>query len=145
MKPEIKTAVYGGIAGTIVMTPMMIWIAPILTGFPMDIAALVGDMMGGSYIIGMIVHLMLGVIIFPAVYVYVLYERLPGSPLVKGLIYGVGLWVVAAVMIMPIAGAGFLMSEIGGMMALVAALMGHLVYGGLLGVIAGEGTAVSTA
>jgi hypothetical protein len=40
-------------------------------------------------------------------------------------------------MIMPMAGAGFFMSEIGGMKAAVAALMGHIVYGGLLGVIAG--------
>ncbi len=40
---------------------------------------------------------------------------------------------------MPMAGTGFLMSNIGGMMAVMAALMGHLVYGGLLGAIAGNG------
>lgn len=139
MKPEIKNAAYGGIAGTLVMTLMMMFMAPMLTGMPMDIAAMLGAMLGG-YTIGMAAHIMMGVIVFPLIYVYVIYERIPGSPLVKGLIWGIILWVMAAVIVMPMAGGGFLMSEIGGMMALVASLMGHLVYGGLLGLIAGEGT-----
>ena len=58
-----------------------------------------------------------------------------------GLIFGVVLWVAAVVMVMPMAGAGFMMANIGGMMAVMASLMGHLVYGGLLGAIAGDGSA----
>ena len=141
MRPDIKNALYGGIAGTLVMTLMMMFIAPTLTGQPMDIAALLGGMLGNSYALGMAGHLMMGIVIFPLIYVYVLYERLPGSPLLKGIIWGIVLWVMAAVLVMPMAGAGFLMSNIGGMMALVAALMGHIVYGGLLGLIAGDGSA----
>lgn len=59
-------------------------------------------------------------------------------PLVKGLLFGSILWLMAETMVMPMAGAGFFMSEIGGMKAVMAALMGHLVYGGLLGVITGR-------
>lgn len=146
MKPELKMAVIGGVAGTVVMTMMMMFMAPMMTGMPMDIAAMLGAMLGG-YTMGMIAHIMMGVIVFPLIYVFVLYNVLPGSPLVKGLIWGIILWVLAATMVMPMAGGGFLMSNIGGMMALVASLMGHLVYGGLLGATAGDGskTAAATA
>ncbi len=140
MKPEIKTAVTGGIAGTVVMTLMMMFVAPMLTGMPMDIAAMLGGMLGG-YTMGMIAHIMMGVVIFPIAYV-IAYNFLPGTPIVKGLSFGAILWIGAVVVVMPMAGAGFLMSNIGGMMAVLAALMGHLVYGGLLGALAqGEATA----
>ncbi len=135
MKPELKNAVIGGTAGTIVMTLMMMYVAPMLTGQPMDIAAMLGGMLGG-YTMGMIAHIMMGVVIFPIAYV-IAYDFLPGSPLIKGLSFGVVLWIAAVVMVMPMAGAGFLMANIGGMMAVMAALMGHLVYGGLLGALAG--------
>jgi len=124
MKPEIKNAVIGGLAGTVVMTLMM-----------MFVAAMLGSMLGG-YTMGMIAHIMMGVIIFPIGYV-IAYDYLPGSPLIKGLSFGVVLWIAAVVMVMPMAGAGFMMSNIGGMTAVMAALMGHLVYGGLLGALAG--------
>ena len=68
-----------------------------------------------------------------------IYHLVPGPQLVRGLVYGVLLWAAAVVVVMPIAGAGVLMSNVGGMMAVIAALIGHLVYGGLLGVIAGYG------
>ena len=135
MKPELKNAVIGGIAGTVVMTLMMMYVAPMLTGHPMDIAAMLGSMLGG-YTMGMIAHIMMGVVIFPLAYV-IAYDFLPGSPIVKGLSFGVVLWIAAVVMVMPMAGAGFMMANIGGMMAVMAALMGHLVYGGLLGALTG--------
>ena len=43
-KPDIKNVVYGGIAGTIVMT-MMMFVAPVMTGMSMDIAAMLGGML----------------------------------------------------------------------------------------------------
>ncbi len=117
---------------------MMMYMAPMMTGMPMDIAAMLGNMLGG-WTMGMIAHLIMGIIVFPMIYVLVIYHFVPGPPLVRGLVYGVLLWVAAVVVVMPIAGAGVLMSNVGGMMALIASLIGHLVYGGLLGVIAGYG------
>jgi uncharacterized membrane protein YagU involved in acid resistance len=125
------------------MTLMMMFVAPMLTGMPMDIAAMLGGMLGG-YTMGMIAHIMMGVVVFPIAYV-IGYNFIPGSPLVKGLLFGVVLWIAAVVMVMPMAGAGFLMANIGGMMAVMAALMGHLVYGGLLGVIANGSATAKTA
>ncbi len=145
MRPELKNAVYGGVAGTLVMTLMTLYVAPMMTGQAMDIADMIAGMLGMGYAVGMMIHIVMGVILFPLIYVYVVYERVPGSPLVRGLIWGVALWLVAIVVVMPMAGAGFLMSNIGGMMAVVAALIGHLFYGGLLGVIAGGGAQTASA
>ena len=144
MQPQIKTAIYGGIAATIVMT-MMMFVAPMMTGMPMDIAAMIGGMLGDSYMLGMLMHIMLGVIVFPLAYVFVVFDRLPGAPITRGVLFGLILWVMAAVVVMPMAGGGFLMANIGGMMALVASAMGHIVYGALLGGIAGGGVDAKTA
>ena len=138
MKPDNTKAIIGGIAGTIAMTLMMMYMAPMMTGMPMDIAGMLGGMLGG-WTMGMIAHVVMGVIIFPLAYVLIAYHFIAGPPLVRGLVFGIMLWLVAVVIVMPIAGAGVLMSNVGGMMAVIAALIGHLVYGGLLGAIAGHG------
>jgi len=138
MKSNITKTLLGGFAGTLMMTLMMQFAAPMMIGQPMDIAAMLGKMMGNNYAIGMAVHIMLGVLVLPLIYALLVYRFLPGTPLIKGLTWGLILWLIAETMVMPMAGAGFFMSEIGGLKAMMAALMGHLVYGGLLGVIAGR-------
>ena len=136
MKQEIKKAVYGGIVGTVVMTAMTMYIAPLMTGMPMDIAEMLGGMIGG-YAMGMIAHIIMGVVVFPLAYVLLVYVFQPSSRFLSGLIFGVALWAAAVLVVMPMAGAGMFMVNIGGAMAVMASLMGHLVYGGLLGGIAG--------
>lgn len=138
MNPNIIKAILGGIVGTLMMSLMMRFAAPMMIGQPMDIAAMLGNMMGGVYALGMAAHIMLGVFVFPLIYTILVFRLLPGGPLVKGMTWGLILWLIAETMVMPMAGAGFFMSEIGGMKAVMAALMGHLVYGGLLGVITGR-------
>lgn len=138
MNPNIIKAILGGIAGTLMMSLMMRFVAPMMVGQSMDIAAMLGNMMGNNYAMGMAVHILLGVLVFPLIYAIFVFRLLPGAPLIKGMTWGLILWLIAETMVMPMACAGFFMSEIGGMKAVMAALMGHLVYGGLLGVIAGK-------
>jgi hypothetical protein len=64
----------GGLAGTVVMTLMMRFIAPMMLGHPMDIAAMLGNMMGGSWAIGMVAHLMNGIVIFPLAYAFLVFR-----------------------------------------------------------------------
>lgn len=136
MNIPFSNTLIGGFIATLVMTLMMHFAAPMMVGQSMDIAAMLGNMMDNNYAIGMTIHVMLGALVFPFIYVLFVYRLLPGSPLIKGLIWGFLLWLIAEILVMPMAGAGFLMSEIGGMKAVVAALMGHLVYGGVLGAVA---------
>lgn len=102
-------------------------------------------MLGGSYLLGMLAHLMMGIIVFPMIYAFVVHDRVSGSGVMRGAIWGVALWLAAITVVMPMAGAGFLMANVGGLMAVVASLMAHLVYGGLLGAIAGSADAEATA
>jgi uncharacterized membrane protein YagU involved in acid resistance len=134
MSSHFSRAVVGGFVGTLAMTAMMYGVAPMM-GIKMDIAAMLGSMLGGSWAAGMMMHFINGSLIFPAIYVYVLYERLPGSPMVKGTTWGVVLWLVAQTVVMPMMGAGLFSSAMGGLMAVVGSLVGHLIYGSLLGVI----------
>jgi hypothetical protein len=116
-----RKLILGGVAGTAAMTMMMMLIAPMM-GVHMDIAASLAGMVHAPWMVGMVIHLMMGILIFPLVYGIVLRRYLPGSALVRGLIWGSILWMMMEVAVMP--------------MGAVAALLAHLVYGGLLGVIA---------
>ncbi len=138
MGPNPGRAALGGFTGTLVMTAMMYWVAPAMMGMRMDIAAMLGSMLGGSWAAGMAMHFVLGSVVFPAIYSYLLYERLPGSPAARGTLWGVILWVLAQVVVMPMMGGGVFSRAMGGAMAAFGSLVGHLVYGALLGAIAGS-------
>lgn len=133
--PAFARAALGGFVGTVAMTAMMYVVAPMM-GLHMDIAAMLGSMLGGSWLAGLMMHFINGTVIFPAVYVYALYAHLPGSPAIRGTVWGLALWLVAQTVVMPMMGAGLFSSAMGGVMAAMGSLIGHLLYGSLLGVIA---------
>lgn len=133
--PTLTRAMLGGFVGTAAMTAMMYFVAPMM-GLHMDIAAMLGSMLGGSWAAGLMMHFLNGTVIFPAIYVYALYARIPGSAVIKGTVWGVVLWLVAQLVVMPMMGAGVFSSAMGGMMAAAGSLVGHVLYGSLLGVIA---------
>lgn len=133
--PTFARAALGGFVGTLALTAMMYVVAPMM-GLHMDIAAMLGSMLGGSWMAGLIVHFVNGSVIFPAIYAYALYARLPGSPAIRGTVWGVLLWLIAQTVVMPMMGAGLFSSAMGGMMAAMGSLIGHVLYGSLLGVIA---------
>lgn len=137
MRHSVVKAVLGGVAGTIVMTGTLRFIAPMMLDRPMDIAAMIANMMGASWTLGLVAHLINGIVIFPLAYALVAYRVLPGPPIVRGILWGVFLWLAAESIVMPMAGAGFFSSQIGGVKAASAALAGHVMYGALLGVISG--------
>ena len=129
-------AVLAGIVATAVETLMMYKGATMMIGQPMDIALELGQMMNVSWTIGMILHVLLGIVIFPLAYASVARQLLPGPNVLRGIIWGLILWAVAMFAMSPMMGKGFFM---GGMPQGVAALLAHIVYGGLLGVVAGNG------
>ena len=136
MHPNLGRAMAGGFVGTLVMTLMMYYVSPMMMGMKMDIAAMLGSMLGGSWTAGMMMHFVNGSVIFPAIYTYLLDERLPGSPALRGAVWGTILWLLAQTVVMPMMGGGLFSSQMGGMMAAMGSLVGHLIYGGLLGTIA---------
>jgi uncharacterized membrane protein YagU involved in acid resistance len=136
MKPNIWKAIAGGFIGTVMFTLMMRFVAPMM-GVRMDIVAKLGEMTHTGMAGGLFIHFLNGSVIFPLIYVYLLYRWLPGGPWQKGLLWGVILWLGVETVMMPMMGGGIFSTEMGGMKAVMAALIGHLVYGVLLGAIAG--------
>lgn len=142
MRPSALRAISGGFVATVAITAVMYWVAPLLLGSPMDIAKTLGDFLGIGWNAGMVLHFINGSLIFPLVYVFVLFGVLPGGPVAKGLTFGVVLWLLAQSVVMPMVGAGFFSANAGGAMAAVASLIGHMIYGAALGAIAGGEHAV---
>ncbi len=138
MRSHPLRAILGGFVGTAVMTLMMYFVAPMMLGKPMDIAAMLGGMLGGSWAMGLLMHFANGSIVFPLIYAYGLYRLLPGEPWLRGTIWGLILWLLAQVVVMPMMGAGVFSAHAGSLMAVMASLIGHVVYGALLGEIAGR-------
>lgn len=137
MRPNIGKTILGGFVGTVIMTLMMYFVAPMMLGQPMDIAGMLGGMLGGSWMMGMVMHFLNGSVIFPLIYVYLLYRVLPGAPWLKGTIWGIVLWLLSQVIVTPMMGGGFFSANAGGVMAVMASLIGHAIYGALLGSIGG--------
>ena len=134
MRPNVTRLVLGGLVGTMAMTAMMHMVAPMM-GVRMDIAAMLGSMLGGSWAAGMAMHVINGTVLFPLVYGYLLVSRLPGPPLLRGALWGVVLWLIAQTMVMPMMGAGLFSAAAGGMVAAVGSLVGHVLYGTILGTV----------
>jgi len=142
-RPALLKAVLGGFVGTAVMTMMMYFVAPMMLGKPMDVAALLGSVLGGSWLLGMLMHFINGSIIFPFIYVYLAYQFLPGKPWLKGTLLGISLWLLSQAVVTPMMGGGFFSANSGGLMAVMASLMGHIIYGSLLGGLGGTAEPVS--
>ncbi|MBI3636574.1 MAG: hypothetical protein HY216_10265 [Candidatus Rokubacteria bacterium] len=130
-------AIAGGFVGTVVMTLMMYFVAPMLLGAPMDVAAMLGGMLGGSWALGMMMHFVSGSVVFPLIFIYLVYGRVPGAPWVVGTVLGLALWLLSQAVVTPMMGGGFFSARAGGPMAVMASLIAHAVYGALLGAIAG--------
>ena len=138
MQPTLTKALLGGFAGTVAMTMMMKFVAPLMLGQPMDVAHLLAEFLGAPWMLGMLIHFALGSLVFPVAYVFVLFTYLPGPPTLKGVLWGIVLWVPAMVVTMPMLGQGFFMSQTLGLPGAIAAFMAHLIYGGVFGTIAGR-------
>jgi len=136
MKPNIWKAIAGGFIGTVLFTLMMRFVAPMM-GVRMDIVGKLGEMTHTGMAGGLFMHFLNGAVIFPLIYVYLLYRWLPGVPWQKGVLWGVILWLGVETVMMPMLGAGIFSMKAGGMKAVMAALIGHLVYGAILGAVAG--------
>lgn len=137
MKSAFGKAILGGFLGTLALTLMMKFVAPLM-GVHMDIAQNLANMMHAPWAAGMAAHFMNGTLIFPAVFSFPLYRVLPGTPITKGLVWGGILWFMLEIAVMPMLGMGIFGSSGPGMVGAVAALVAHLVYGAILGAVAGE-------
>lgn len=85
--------------------------------------------------VGWLVHFAVG-ILWAVLYAEVVEQRLPGAPVVRGLLYGAAVFLLAQTVLLPLVGAGFFSRGDPAMLA--GSLLGHLVFGSVLGWVYGS-------
>lgn len=128
----LPRAISGGLAGTVVFTLMMTFLAPEMIGHPMDIAAVLGKFTGLGTAAGVVMHFLLGTFGFAIGFVIV-GPYLLGPGWLRGVIFMTSIWFLAGLIAMPILGVGLFF---GGAKEATAALLGHAALGAILGMVA---------
>ena len=128
----LPRAIGGGLAGTVVFTLMMKFLAPEMIGHPMDIAAVLGTFTGLGTPAGMLMHFLLGTLGFAIAFVIV-GPYLPGPGWLRGVTFMTVIWFLGGLIAMPVLGVGLFF---GGAKEAIAALFGHVALGAILGIIA---------
>ena len=135
IKEKLVRALAGGFAGTLVFTLMGLFLAPNIIGQPMDVAALIAPMLGGSHTAGVIAHFVTGTIVFPIAYLVLGIRTLPGPAWLRGALFMIPVYLVAMAVMMPILGQGLFFASAPKAMV---ALMGHVAFGLVMGAIIGK-------
>jgi uncharacterized membrane protein YagU involved in acid resistance len=129
---HILHGVYGGLAGGVIFGVMM----NMMGMLPM-IARMAGS---SSPIVGFCIHMIISAII-GAVFAVLAADRLrtPGTTAAAGLVYGFAWWLLGPLTLMPLMMGMGLGSNwtAAAMTAAMPSVVGHVVYGGILGIVYG--------
>ncbi|MCH7574847.1 MAG: hypothetical protein IIA59_06950 [Candidatus Marinimicrobia bacterium] len=132
--PKFQKVVICGVAGTFAMTAIMLF-GPVVGMPKMDMGEMLGTMnpiMELPYSLGWMLHFVIGIIL-AYIYAAFLYDKLPFEGWTRGAIYSLIPFMVMQAVLGPMMGMGFFSG--GDMMAIVASLIQHLVYGGVMGLV----------
>ena len=109
MQKNFGKAIAAGLAGTLVMTMVML-MAPLMGMPPMPIGKMLADFMGMAEALGWIAHFMIGTVL-ALIYASVFASKLPGSGVVRGALFGLLPWLLSQVIINPMMGTGIFASN----------------------------------
>lgn len=111
----------------------------------MNVIAMLTKMSGASTpAMGWLMHFMIGTVVWGGLFA-LFQDRIPGSnAVIRGILFGIGAWILMMVMVMPMAGAGMFGMNFG-MAAPVMTLMLHMIFGATLGAVYGWRAAPKTA
>lgn len=133
-----QKVVLAGVAGTLAFT-ILLFIGPIMGMPKMDMGQMLGPMnpmVKMPYWTGWMMHFMIGMVL-TGIYAAVFLNILPLVGWKRGAIWGLIPFVVAQLVVMPIMGMGVFSG--GNMMMIMGSLMTHLAYGGVAGLVYGDG------
>jgi len=140
MNINIGRTVLAGIIGTVAMTAVGLWVAPLMGMPPMNPAVMLSGAMGGSMALGWMAHFMIGITLAAG---YALFgSALPGPGWISGALFGIAPFLMAQIAVMPMMGMPFFS---GSAAMAIGSLVGHLVYGGVVGGVYGEATEANPA
>lgn len=124
----------GGFVATAVLSVLMVakGMMGIMPG--LDVIHMLSEMMAAPAAVGWLAHFMIGTVAWGGAFA-VFFGLIPGgSPMSKGIVFGIAAWLGMMVMIMPMAGAGIFGMAFG-LMAPMMTLILHVVFGAVMGVV----------
>ena len=125
-----------GFVATAVLSALMVMKSMMGIMPELDVIAMLSKMMGTSLAMGWVAHFMIGTVVWDGLF-GLLAPYLPGgSYWFKGVIFGIGAWLMMMIAVMPMAGAGLFGMNFG-MMAPVMTLVLHIIFGAVLGGVYG--------
>lgn len=130
-KLSLGRGLLAGAVGTAAITMLMLG-APLMGMPKMPIGEMLGSFLHIGSAAGWAMHVVIGLVL-ALIYAGFFASRLPGGPALRGAIYGFGVFLVAQIVVTPMMGGGVFSG--GNMPMIVGSLMGHLVYGALVGLI----------
>ena len=135
MRHGSMRALLAGFVATFIFTFSMYVVSTLLSGWPVDFVGTLGRLLGVSWATALVVHLLVGAILLPVLYVRLVDPLLSGTPAARGVTWGVMLWLGSQAILLPLSGGGFFSSASGGMVAALDSLIGHAAYGMVFGVL----------
>lgn len=130
----IRRAIGGGVAGTIVMSVVLV-IAEVEARFELGVGPAIARYAGvaDQPVLGLFVFLLAGMVLFPLVFVRLagVLSTVPGGgdPAIRGMAFSIPLWVVYVVIASPD------LTSLKGALHLSFTLFAHLLYGFTLGAV----------
>ena len=128
---NIGAGILSGFAATVALSILMIIKSTMGVMPDLNAVKMLAGMMNASPVMGWVAHFMIGTVIWGTLFAFVV-NNLPGGVLSSAIIFSIGAWLLMMIGPMPMAGAGFFGLHIG-VMAPVATLMLHVVWGIVLG------------
>ena len=120
----VITTMLRGLLGTLAQILVVYGVVLLVAGYGLDSAAL-----GGSpCALGLLLHLLSGSVVVPLGLLALPAHALPGPPVLRGMLWAVGLWVALETLVAPLLSAGVFSAALGGFPAALRALLDYLVY-----------------
>lgn len=130
---NVLKGMVAGFVATVVLSGLMVMKGMMGVMPELDVILMLSKMMGASSpIAGWLAHFAIGAFVWGGLFA-LLEPSLPGqSHWVRGVVFGIGAWILMMIAVMPMAGAGMFGMSLG-MMAPVMTLGLHVIFGVVLG------------
>ncbi|HUV33243.1 MAG TPA: DUF6789 family protein [Devosiaceae bacterium] len=132
MNAKIVNGLIAGFVATMVLSVLMVMKTAMGLMPELDTVVMLSAMMNSPIWVGWLAHFMIGTVAWGGAYALINSSLPSDSHWVKGVAFGVIAWLAMMILVMPMAGAGLFGLTLG-IMAPVATLALHLVFGAVLG------------
>ncbi len=128
---NIKAGVIAGFTATVVLSILMVMKAGMGIMPELNVIKMLAGMMNAPLIMGWVAHFVIGTFVWGILFA-ALESKLPGGTMKSAIIFSIGAWFLMMIGPLPMVGAGLFGLNMG-MMAPVATLVLHLIWGAVLG------------